>query len=851
MNFDTQSVSSIAPERTICVFPWDPAGNGSKAIEHQQKPSQSEGESASIEPRVDAIFRQMTSDEKMDYIGGHNKFYIRGIPRLQVPELKMADGPLGVRNYGPSVSYPASICLAASWDPELANRYGEALAQDARARGVHVLLAPGMNICRAPMCGRNFEYFGEDPFLISRLIVAVIKGIQSQGVIATAKHIAGNNQEWNRYQVSSDIDERTLREIYLLAFEASVKEANVAAVMTSYNLLNGIYAGQNEHLFNDIVRKDWNFQGIVMSDWNAVYDGFQAAKVLDLEMPNAKYMNRETLLAAIKKGDISQEIIDEKVRRILRAAIKFGFFDREQTDATISLFNQEARKVALDTAQSGIVLLKNENAMLPLEKAKLQSIAVIGPRAQGAIPQGNGSSLVNPIVQSSFLSGLSNAIDSNTKIFYSPGVPDVSKLCEKNRFTLTPNGTEIGFEAEYFDNINLQGSSALKRKDPKVSFQWKELSYRPNGPVNHFSARWTGYFSPIGSGDNTFYLSGNDGFRLYVDDKKILEHWNDDTESFQWKTLQLEESKSYKIQIEYFGDKGAQAIEFGIAPGKNTYIDEAKKVASMADAVILCVGFDSVLEGECWDRSFKLPDAQDELIRAVTEANKKTVVVVTGGGNVDMSSWIDTTDALLHAWYPGQEGAEALADIIFGKVNPSGKLPVSFERKWEDNPAYLNYYDVNDNKRVEYKEGIFVGYRHYDKSDAKPRFAFGHGLSYTTFAYANLEAAPILSNGKQEVVISFDVTNTGKREGKEISQVYVSDAHSKVVRPIKELKGFSKVHLKPGETKKVVLTLDDRAFSYYDVQNKRWTMTPGNFQILVGSASDHIDLVARVALSNN
>src|ERR1700732_4256885 len=354
--------------------------------------AQSTPSKVEVETRVDSILSKMTLAEKIEIIGGINDFYTRPIPRLGIPSLRMSDGPLGVHDYGLTTAYPAGIALAASWDTELAERFGRAMGKDARARGVHFILAPGMNIYRAPMNGRNFEYFGEDPFLASRMAVSVIKGMQGQRVIATAKHFAGNNSEFARMTLSSDIDERTLREIYLPAFEASVKEANVGAVMDAYNLVNGVYMTANDHLNNEILKKEWGFDGIVVSDWGATHDGIAAANGgLDLEMPSPLFMNRETLLPALKDGRISIETIDDKVRRILRKAIEFGFFDRQQTDTGIPFYSQEGRQVALEEARGGMVLLKNAGNLLPLDETQLKTIAVIGPDAYPAVISGGGS----------------------------------------------------------------------------------------------------------------------------------------------------------------------------------------------------------------------------------------------------------------------------------------------------------------------------------------------------------------------------------------------------------------------------------------------------------------------------
>jgi beta-glucosidase len=799
--------------------------------------------SSVINERAEKILTQMTLQEKLEYIGGYNSFNIRAIPRLQVPELKMADGPLGVRKNGPVTSFPAGICLASSWDKTLSFRVGKMLGHDAKSRGIHILLAPGMNICRSPLCGRNFEYFGEDPYLASQMAVHVIKGIQSQKVAACAKHLAANNQEWNRNHVSSDIDERTLREIYLPAFEASVKQGRVGTIMNAYNLINGIHATEHGYLNNEILKKEWGFEGILMSDWESTYDGIAAALGgLDLEMPAGKYMNPEMLHAAITDKKIPLAVIDDKVRRILRTAIRFGFFDAPSAEINTTLFHQKSRKVALDAALGGMVLLKNKG-LLPLNKKKLKTIAVIGPLAAQDIPQGGGSSCATPIFHSSFLAGISDAVGYNTQILYSRGVPDLSEMFDSSHFKPTRESPNKGFLAEYFDNVNLEGAPELTRVDQRINFHWKEKSYRTNGPVNHYSARWQGYFTSPINGSATIYVSGNDRFCLYVDDVALIKKEAED-ESFLWHTLELEKDKLYKIRLECHIDKSSQAIEFGIAPGENRAIQEAKSFAAKADAVVLCVGFGEAYEGEDWDRPFKLPLRQNELIQEVVKANKKTVVVMTAGGNVDMP-WIKATEALLYTWYPGQEGGKALAQILFGKKSPSGKLAVSFERRLEDSATYKSYYDINNSKRVAYSEGIFIGYRHFDKNKIKPLFPFGFGLSYTTFKYSNLKILPL---EKKQVLVIFDITNTGKRRGAEVAQVYVSDKHSKVIRPIKELKGFGKVNLKPGETKTIRVLLNKRDFSYYDVENKKWTMESGNFKILIGSSSQDIKLRQSVNL---
>lgn len=809
---------------------------------------------ANADQRVEKILSQMTLEEKVDYIGGSefpkaSNMYVRAVPRLGLPAFKMSDGPLGVRTWGPSTGYPAGISMAASWDTALERRVGIEMGRDALARGVDFILGPGMNIYRAPMNGRNFEYFGEDPYLASRMAVAVIDGIQSQGVSATAKHFLGNNQEWDRHNVSSDIDERTMREIYMPAFEASVKEGHVGAIMDSYNLVNGVHMTQNRDLMTDVVKKEWGFRGMIMSDWDATYDGVAAANAgLDLEMPLARFMNPRTLLPAIKAGQVSEATIDDKVRRILRTAIRFGFMDRQPPDPTISIVNGDGRNVALEAALGGMVLLKNR-AMLPLDQSKIQTIAVIGPNAYPIIPEGGGSANVTPAISSSFLAGIGNYfLGTNTKVFYSSGSPNLAEVFNNTAFTTTAGGAEEGLTGEYFDNTKLQGKPVQVRTDAHISYADGPRGWGANDPAKSYSIRWTGYYTPRTTGQYNLYVKGRDGFRLYVDDKLLMDEWDWESTDLQMNSMALYAGKAYKFRLEYFRESGHAQVGFGIGASENPEITEAKELAAKADAVIVCVGFDQTTEGEGRDRTFSLPGGQDALIEAVESANKNVAVVLTAGGNVDMSEWIEATPALIEAWYPGQEGGAALAKILFGDVSPSGKLPASFERRWEDSATYNSYYDKTGSKHVAYSEGVFLGYRHFDKSDVKPLFPFGFGMSYTTFQYSNLKVEPANFQGDEPVTVSFDITNTGQREGAEVGEVYVGDGHAKVQRPVKELKGFGKVKLKPGETKTVTVTLNRRAFSYYDVTSKGWIADPGEFGILVGSSSAKIELTGKVRL---
>jgi beta-glucosidase len=795
-----------------------------------------------VAKRVNALLAKMTLEEKIDYIGGENNMFIRAVPRLGIPRLKMSDGPMGVRTWGKTTAYPAGIATAASWDTDLAKRIGVALGQDARARGVHFVLEPGMNIYRAPMCGRNFEYFGEDPYLASRMAVANIEGVQSQGVIATAKHFVANNQEWDRHNVSSDVDERTLREIYLPAFEASVKEAKVGAIMDSYNLINGVHATQNAFLNIELARKEWGFGGIVMSDWDATYDAVGAANGgLDLEMPYAKFMKRALLEPAIQEGKVSEATIDEKVRHILTTAMEFGFFDRDQTLKNIPLDNPNGREVALEAARGSMVLLKNEGSLLPLDKSKLKSIAVIGPNAARAVTGGSGSSEAFPFSAVSFLDGIRKETGGKIEVATSSGIMMPEEAAEATEFFADEARKEPGLKGEYFDSMQMSGMPALTRVDGHIDFHYGQDGYREGGP-NRFSVRWTGYYVPAATGQYKLYVRGENGYRVFVDGKLVAQKQRTQLETLPAATLPLEGGKAYPIRLEYFKVHDGGRIALGITPENDGAAERAKAAAAKADVVVLCIGFDAATEGEGRDRTFALPPGQDELIRTILGANRRTLVVLTAGGAVDMTRWIDDTPALIDVWYPGEEGGTALAQILFGEYSPSGKLPASFERRWEDNATFYSYYDTNNSKHVAYTEGVFLGYRHFDRSSTKPLFPFGYGLSYTTFHYGNLRVEPAPAGGDALALVSFQVKNTGTRAGAEVAQLYVGDTHSHVARPVKELKGFAKVNLKPGETKTVRLTLNRRSFSYWDAKQHQWTAEPGEFAILVGSSSAKIEL---------
>ncbi len=805
---------------------------------------------AEVERRVESILEQLTLEEKIDLLGGVDDFFVRGVPRLGLPRLKMADGPLGVRNFGPATAYAGGIALAAAWDVDLARRVGVELGRDARAKGVHFLLGPGVNIYRAPLNGRNFEYFGEDPFLASRIAVAYINGVQSQGVAATIKHFMGNNSEFDRHNTNAVIDERAMREIYLPTFEAAVREARVGAIMDAYNLVNGAHATENGHLNTEIAKREWGFDGLIMSDWVATCDAVAAANGgLDLEMPSGAHFNRAQLLPALRAGQVSAATIDDKVRRILRTAIRFGWLDREQSDLAIPRPSRAGRRVALEAARAGVVLLKNEGGVLPFDRRRIKSVLVVGPGAHPAIPVGGGSARVEPFTAVSLLEGLSDHLSADVRVYYARGVPPLAELAEATNFTTTATAGQTGVQAEYFNNRDLQGLPAITRTEPHINFSRQARSF----PEQTRAARWAGYYRARGAGDYELFAASagedNGFYRLLVDDRLIFDNWTTARALVSVTTLALADG-AHKITLEQHAGSGRMGtrMQLGIvAPGAATDPD-ALRLAARSDVVVVAAGFDPGSEAEGADRTFRLPVGQDELIRAMAAANKRTVVILTSGGGVDMRAWFDRVPALLQAWYAGEQGGTALAEVLFGDVNPSGRLPVTFERRWEDNPTHDSYYPADGTRRVEYRESIFVGYRGYERKGIRPLFPFGHGLSYTTFAYGDLAIKPAASRAPPQYKVSFDVKNTGARAGAEVAQVYVGARAARAPRPAKELKGFVKVSLRAGETRRVSVTLAGRAFAYYDAEAKQWRADPGTYDVLVGRSSEQIELRGKVNL---
>ena len=851
----TPSTQSIAFKRINLLFPALVAAVLALPVAVAQAPA---ADSPAIEARAHAWLDKLTLDEKVQLVGGVDGMFTNAAPSIGLPRFKMSDASVGVRTWGPTTAYAGGVALAATWDTEFARRLGASLGKDARARGVNFLLGPGVNIARSPIAGRNFEYLSEDPYLNSKLVVPFIEGVQSQGVIATVKHYALNDQEFNRHNVSSDADERTMREIYLPAFEAAVTKGHVDAVMNSYNLINGVHATENPFLNLQLLKGEWGFKGILMSDWDATYSTVGAANNgLDLEMPGPRFMNPKALLAAVKSGEVKESTIDDKLLRLFRAALRYGFLDRPQFNPADSTYSVADRAVALEGALESITLLKNDGNVLPLDRAKVKTIAVIGPNAWPAVPGGGGSSEAQAFEPVSILTGIANAAGPDVHVLYARGLPEMNEVC---------NGTK------WQGNVTV---ATYPRKDftgaPETATSNRIADYKDEwwGPADKTprSIRYTGTYKAEKAGKYLVLAaaSGSDGFTVRIDGKELTSPPHVEGVAPLFWTIDLAAGQAVAVTVDYLPGFVGVRLGVGIAYQPDLVSQEAKHLASIADVVVVAAGFNPSTESEGQDRTFELPWGQDALIEAAAKANPHTIVTLNGGGGMDTRAWLARVPALLDLWYPGQEGGTAVGEILFGKHNPEGKLPVSFDRSWEQSPSYNFYYPTKgadttlhvtetDGKtedyvipHVKYDDKLMVGYRYWTTTGKHPLYPFGFGLSYTTFRFSKLQA-PATAAAGSDVTVSFDVTNTGGVEGAEVAELYVSDPSAKAERPERELKGFEKVRLAVGETKHVSLTLDARAFSYWDEGAHKWTVDPGKFQIRVGDSSEETPLSAEVTL---
>ena len=821
---------------------------------------------AEDEKRAAELVEKMTLDEKIGMIAGERSFLLRGVERLGIPEIRIADGPQGVRNNTKSTLYPCGILTAATWNRDLAYRMGQGLGTDAKARNVSIMLGPGVNIYRAPMCGRNYEYMGEDPYLVSETAKEYILGLQDQGVMATVKHFAANNQlEHIRHSVSSDVDERTLQEIYFPAFRKAVQEAGVAVVMDSYNLIWGVHSTENPWLNNEVLRKQWGFKGIVMSDWTSVYSTLGAVRGgLDIECPKGVYFTPEKIKPLLETGVITEKDIDEKVQHILQTYSAFGFLDRLPGDESIPLDNPESRQTALDIAREGIVLLENRRVQNPLTgiaEANLPlkpgaKVAVMGPNAD-VITTGGGSGFVTPYSTVSPYEGLVEIMGGDNVVLLSDDVlyeniltsiyssaassgdetssDAVGVASEAGSPDVTPSVP--GFTAEYFIGKKLEGPAFRTCIEADPTHYWSYGHPFDGMPDDGFSVRWTGTYKAEEDGTVRVKMAGDDGYRLYVNGRLLGGDWGNHSLTARAVFFEVEAGKDYDLVFEFYDNAGEATVVFDAGLMNRHKLGET--LSSVSD-VVYCAGFDSSTEGEGWERPFTLPEDQIRMLNLVSSLHNRVTAVINAGGGVDFNGWSEDVESVLMAWHPGQEGGTALAEILTGRTNPSGKLPISIENMWEDNPVHDSYYDVK--KRVTYTEGVFMGYRGYDRTGKTPRYPFGYGLSYTEFEYSNLD---VKKSGKFWTV-SFDVSNTGSAGGSETAQVYIGDADASVLRPVKELKGFEKVYIGKGETVRVSVELGRDAFSWYDTSVKDFVVEPGEFKVYVGPSSAELPMSATV-----
>jgi beta-glucosidase len=805
-----------------------------------QHPDHGEG----VEARVNDLLARMTLDEKLGLLAGVG-FDTAPVPRLGIPAFRMVDGPAGVRA-APATSFPAGIALAASFDPPLVRRVAAAIAREAKAKGKNVLLAPCVNILRAPHGGRNFESFGEDPALAARTAVAYVQGVQGEGVLAAVKHYAVNNQEKDRMSIDAQVDERTLHEIYLPAFKAAVAEGGAWSVMAAYNRVNGRHATENRVLLTDILKDRWSFRGLVMSDWTAVRSTVPTLQAgLDLEMPTAVFLKPERVRRALDSGEVSAAAIDDKVRRILRTMAAMGFLDREVPEGG-ALDTPEHRQVALDAARAGIVLLKNERGVLPLDAKRLRQVAIIGPNAAVARLGGGGSAKVVPLRSVSPLEGVTARLGASVRIEHAPGLVALEDTTPIPVEALRhPASDEPGLLAEYFTNLELSGEPAVRRVEPRLEFRWATGAPLPDFPADRFSTRFTGRLVAPSSGTYVLSLASNDGGRLFLDDRKIVDLWSDHATMTGTAVVELKAGEPRKIRVEHYENVGNADLVLGWRRQEGDTLRRAVEAAAHADAAVVFVGLSEATETEAQDRpDLHLPAGQDELVAAVAAANPNTVVVVSGGGPLLMDAWLDRVPGVLHAFYLGQAGGTALAEVLFGDVSPSGKLPLTLPRRFEDSPAFGRY--PGSEGVVRYDEGMFVGYRHFDRAGIAPLFPFGHGLSYGRFEYAGLSLPRELIAPGAPVLVAFELANVGSRDAAEVAQVYVRDLTPSRNRPMRELRGFRKVALRAGETQRVTVELTADAFAQYDVARSGWFVQPGPYEIEVGSSSRDIRLRGRI-----
>ncbi len=812
---------------------------------------------ATVEADVEKLLRQLTLAEKVSLVHASGKFHINGIERLGINEMWLSDGPHGVRHQIKRDSWdsagwtddhatylPHLTSVAASWDPQIARLHGDVLGSEARHRGKDFILGPGVNLARLPLYGRNFEYMGEDPLLAAKLVVPQIKAIQQHDVAATIKHFALNTQELNRTGVNAKPDERTLREVYLPAFEAAVKEADVLGMMGAYNQYYGTNANQSKHLIIDILKGEWGYQGVLLTDWNVDINTIDAAmNGLDLEMGTEvasydDYFFAQPLLKLIKAGKIPEAVLDDKVRRILRVQHRIGMMDNNRQKGQRNTPQHQA--AAREIAAQGVVLLKNlrvgAHPVLPLNKAKLKNVLVLGPNADKKHGLGGGSSEVKSLYEITPLAGLKAKLGDGVNI----------TVMRAKSATLAPinsdyvlsrhwTGTPAWQVAHYTDATRSQ----LKAESWSVDSNY----HADAGAVEHISMKAT--IKPLHSGEHRLKVSTKGDFALIINGKTVIRHSSKTSELIQ-QSIKLRSGESYDFVINYNGNpQSEQQFTLGWdAPG-NLFSSEAEVLAAakQADAVIYFGGLSHADDRESIDRTdMKLPNGQDEVIAKLLQANKNTVVFIIAGSAVEMP-WSEQAKALVWGWYGGMEAGHAFADVLMGDVNPAGKMPITLPARLADTAA-IALDDYNGEESL-YKEGVFIGYRWFEQQNIKPLFSFGHGLSYSEFEFSAITLSTDKLSGDDNLTVTATVKNIGKVAGAEVVQLYLHDEKASVEQPAKVLKGFAKVFLQPNESAQVSIILTKRDLSFWDVNSNDWLAEPGDFEVMLGASVSDIRLRRR------
>ncbi len=827
-----------------------------ETVRSEQAHSFSESENA----KIDLLLSKLTLEEKVGLLSGKDFWSLKPVERLGIPSLCVSDGPTGLRsiNSDPATVFPVGVALASSWDRSLVCEMSAAIGREAIAHGVDVLLAPGLNIQRTPLGGRNFEYYSEDPHLSSEIGIAYVEGVQSEGVGTSVKHYVANNQEHMRMQGSSNVTTRVLNEVYLASFEPVIKEAGPWTVMSAYNRVNGTFASEHDALLNGVLKTEWGFDGVVVSDWAAAKSTVASANGgLDLEMPGPGAFYGEALLTAVEAGQVTEATVDDHARRVLGLIVRCGLLDGDPKSSRAELCTPKHRQLARQAAANSMVLLKNDTALLPLDTTR--SIAVIGGLADHPAIQGGGSSQVSPDRIVTPLEGLREALGGEAALTFERGIDHEPSPPILDGRLLSPEAgsPQKGLSVRYFDNPDFKGEPVHRG----IEWHFAKLGFGAAAQTDNdlsFSAEWTGFITPRYSGVHDLLIThSNPDVEVILDDETLVGDGTDRKSELLFMILpmnrrtanvRLEAGRSYPITVRYRQTNEMSIRAFNIfnifmrepAPERDAAINAAVK----AEQAIVFAGTGTTAETEGKDRaSMRLSDKQNQLIEDVLAANPNTIVVLNTGGPVEMP-WADRVRAIVQMWLPGQEGGHALSDILMGKTNPSGKLPVTFPKRYEDNPTYLHY---PGNLHVDYGEGLFVGYKHYDAMELEPLFPFGHGLSYSRFELSN---ARRMSGSKLDemVSVSVDLKNVGDLQGAETLQVYVEDTVTTETMPRRQLRAFEKVCLAAGEARTVRFDLPPRAFSWFDPDTGSWQKTPGLHRVHIGTSSRDLPISMDVIL---